>query len=441
MDISNVKSNLANNTNSAESSKKTIPQQAADAKNSAQSAQAKQAESAVEIHLQSFSKQQLNMTILHSSLASNLEGFSANASKALKPFEIPTIKESDNQSLFDFEEVAKNVLNFVEGALTSAAKSGASQDELNEMLQQARKGVEMGVNAARKELGIDKDSEDELATGINKAHELINQRLDDLYKKFNPDEEESTSASSVEYSSEYKQENNGSISLQTKEGDTVNISFASIQAYQQQLQQQSLTQVNQNGETQSSQQTQWNQAYFQSNSFAFSVEGELNEDELKAIGDLVNQVTKVSGSFYQGDVQAAYQQAQKLGFDDEQISHFAMNLSQKTYASQSYSAVSNYQSNQQNKADLPQTVKQPLNDYVKDLMDLVEKRQQNLAEEQDLESIVNQVFNQQFKLTGNELIDVVNRFNHFNQKILNSDELVPTQTKTEVVEPDTNSEQ
>ncbi len=423
MDISNLKSNIQNTSNINEVKNKS-GQKSAVEENIAQTKQNNSAQSgsAVEIHLQNISKHQLNMTILHRTLAGSLNGFSDYASKPLAAFEVKQPDETEQKSLFDFEEVAKNVLNFVEGALNSAAKSGASQDELNEMLDQARKGVEMGVSAARKELGVDENSEDELAIGIKKADELINQGLDKLFERFNP-EETQESVSGLSYDAQYRQDNNSTIFLQTKEGDIVNISFASIQAYQERLEQQSISTQNEDGQAQSLTQTELNQAYFQSEQFSFSVEGDLNEDELKSIGDLVSQVGKVSDSFYRGNVQAAYQQAQKLGFDEAQISHFAMNLSQQTQVSQSYTSVSSYQSNQTTqKAGLPESVKQPLNDYVKELTDMVEKQQQNLAEQEDLQSVINRVFSQQFNLKGNDLIDVVNRFNHFNQKILINEE-------------------
>lgn len=414
MDITNLKSGIDNHpidSNKAQNNKKEQALAAENKKND----QA-QSSAAVQMHLSSYSTQQMNLTILHRSLAVNLEGIS---DKPLAKFEAPKAANPDeaikeNESLFDFEEVAKNVLNFVEGALTSAAQSGASQDELNEMLAQARKGVEMGVGAARKDLGLDEDSDDPLAIGINKAHERINFGLDEFEKSLNG-ESEASLFSAQSYQSNFSQENNASISLKTAEGDAVQISFASLQAYQEKLNQYEIEQQNESGDHFTVKQSEYNQAFFQSESFSFSVDGDLNEDELVAIGDLVNDVSKLATKFYDGNVQAAYQQAQKLGFDEQQISDFSLNLSQQTQVAQSYTAIAGYD---KQTSQMPETVKQPLNDYVQDLMKMVDKSKQNLAEQSEVENIMNQVFSRQYQLSGNELIDVVNRFNHFNQQLL-----------------------
>lgn len=414
MDISNLKSSVDNQSIDANKAQANKKEQSLAAENK-KSEQA-QSSSAVQMHLNSYSTQQMNLTILHRSLAVNLEGIS---DKPLAKFEVPkaiNIDEAtkDNESLFDFEEVAKNVLSFVEGALTSASQSGASQDELNEMLAQARKGVEMGVGAARKDLGLDKNSDDPLAIGINKAHERINFGLDEFEKSINGENADRL-FSAQSYQSNFSQENNGSINLKTAEGDTVQISFASLKAYQEKLNQLDVKQQNEAGDHFTVKQTEYSQAFFQSESFSFSVDGDLNEDELVAIGELVNDAANLASKFYDGNVQAAYQQAQKLGFDEAQISTFSLNLSQQTQAAQSYTAVAGYEKQSQ---QMPETVKQPLNDYVQDLMKMVDKNKQNLADQGEVENMMTQVFSQQHQLSGNELIDVVNRFNHFNQKLL-----------------------
>lgn len=60
-----------------------------------------------------------------------------------------------------------------------------------------------------------------------------------------------------------------------------------------------------------------------------SVDGELNESELKAIGELVNKVEALARDFFAGDVQKAFAAAAKLGFDGEQIASFALKLTSR----------------------------------------------------------------------------------------------------------------
>lgn len=68
---------------------------------------------------------------------------------------------------------------------------------------------------------------------------------------------------------------------------------------------------------------------FSSGRIEVSVQGQLNTDEMKAIGELMSKVDALAGEFFQGDVQHAFASAAALGFDPSQIAHFALQLSQK----------------------------------------------------------------------------------------------------------------
>lgn len=60
----------------------------------------------------------------------------------------------------------------------------------------------------------------------------------------------------------------------------------------------------------------------QSSSLQFSVEGELDEDEMRALTDLLGQVAEISEQFFAGDLEAAFQLASELAFDQSEISSF-----------------------------------------------------------------------------------------------------------------------
>lgn len=64
----------------------------------------------------------------------------------------------------------------------------------------------------------------------------------------------------------------------------------------------------------------------QSSSFNFAVEGDLNKDEMRAINDLLGKVNQIAETFFSGEVGRAFEMAQNLGYDSEQISEFALNL-------------------------------------------------------------------------------------------------------------------
>ncbi len=83
--------------------------------------------------------------------------------------------------------------------------------------------------------------------------------------------------------------------------------------------------------------------------FTFSVEGELNKDERKAIDQLVRRIDKVSEKFFDGNVQAAFNKAASLKFDGEELAGYSLKLD----SSQTYRAVAAYQQSQ------PVAAKQP----------------------------------------------------------------------------------
>ncbi len=65
---------------------------------------------------------------------------------------------------------------------------------------------------------------------------------------------------------------------------------------------------------------------YSSSDFSFSVEGDLDEDELEAIAGLIDDIDTLSNEFFEGDVKVAFEQAKQMGFDDEEIAQFSLNL-------------------------------------------------------------------------------------------------------------------
>lgn len=76
-----------------------------------------------------------------------------------------------------------------------------------------------------------------------------------------------------------------------------------------------------------------------SSSFSLSIEGDLNEDELKSINNLIKKMTKVSDKFFDGNTVGAFKHASKIGFNTEQIAGFSMDLNRET----SVQAIAAYQ--------------------------------------------------------------------------------------------------
>ena len=101
-----------------------------------------------------------------------------------------------------------------------------------------------------------------------------------------------------------------------------------------------------------------------SNHFSFSVQGNLNANELKSLNDLFQQVNKIADTFYGGDVQQAFDQASQVGVDSQQIAAFAVNIQQTQAVAvrSTYAAVQNAGA-QQASVSSDQTPYQPLGDF------------------------------------------------------------------------------
>lgn len=65
----------------------------------------------------------------------------------------------------------------------------------------------------------------------------------------------------------------------------------------------------------------------QYDNFEFSVEGELDAEELHALNELLGQVGDISDMFFNGDLEGAFSAATQLSFNKEEIGYFSVNLS------------------------------------------------------------------------------------------------------------------
>lgn len=60
--------------------------------------------------------------------------------------------------------------------------------------------------------------------------------------------------------------------------------------------------------------------------FYLDVQGDLDEDELLAIEDLLTQVREVSDMFFSGDIESAFDHAVEMGFNSDEIAEFSLKL-------------------------------------------------------------------------------------------------------------------
>jgi hypothetical protein len=110
----------------------------------------------------------------------------------------------------------------------------------------------------------------------------------------------------------------GTIDLVTAEGDHVSIRFRSKEV--------TAGSVTQSTAADGSSTTASQASLFSRGGVKIDVDGNLNDNELKAIGDLLGKVDDIATKFFSGDVQAAFSAASSIGVDSDQIAAYRLNV-------------------------------------------------------------------------------------------------------------------
>ncbi|MGY3893979.1 DUF5610 domain-containing protein [Aeromonas enterica] len=274
-----------------------------------QQAQEKQTSSADEVSLHKPPKwaQVLVQQALQFALEINGQGYQAPKAQD-QPEEVTP------ETLFDFQSVADNVLQFVTGRLGAARADGKSDDDLTGMMEQARKGVDKGFGDAKKQLGDWATDNEDIKTGIDQSYKLIQKGLDQFEKEFFG-KVSSTDMGQAEMASRQQ----GSLEIQTKDGDKVVLRF------------------NDSWQTKSQKDDSGSQFSLKSSqNFSFSLEGNLNSEEMDSIGKLVKGIDDLAGNFFSGNFDDLLKKAGDLQLDDSQLASYSLKLKQSAKLSQTY---------------------------------------------------------------------------------------------------------
>jgi len=364
-------------------------------------------------------------------------------------------------SLFDFEEIAKNVLNFVGVAIKNSQNRGADKGELNDLFEQATSGVLKGIKLAEQDLAGFLN--EEIVNGISKSKSLIQDGIAQLKRDiFNPeaiDLEISNQSVVNSISVSYEKQVSGELSIRTRDGDRVNITFEDLEQFElSQKQVQQLAQDNESSdknvvsepieinsvptaaiqnvisetvpeqkslvtikEVEEAQSIEQNAIFYQEKLFSFSVKGELDEDELEAIGQLVSDANDLAEEFFNGDIEAAFNQALALGFDEQELSSFALQLTkiENTQVIKAYETVSRFDGDSVDSN--PAKAVKPVADYLDKLLSVLDGSKSQLEDNKSYEDMINGLINKLGKEVATpDLISAINRFNEFNQKLVNN---------------------
>ena len=328
-------------------------------------------------------------------------------------------KAEENKSAFDFEKVASNVLKFVGGVVRGAAKSGADEAQLTDLLGQARSGVAKGIALAEKDLAGFMNPE--ITDGIRNSKEAIGEGIDNIEKEvLSPFR--GTMEVGASLSAQYAQLQSGGLKITTKDGDEVEISFGQSRQYQYSASERITSSANSNGDANAPATPEsdvvarrsLNVQLSEYRGISFSVQGELDDDELGAISDLVKQITDVSKSFFNGDLDTALDKALNLGYDEKELADFALKLNSREVVSEKISAYKEVSDG--NSSELKKYMR-PIKEYMDELKSLNQLLDTTLKDGEGYKELVTGVINQMKEVHVPDVLSAINRFHLFNGRI------------------------
>lgn len=222
------------------------------------------------------------------------------------------------------DDVAKTMLNHVQRGLDQLRNSGASDERIEQRLEAAKAGIAKGYDQAEQQLKDMGLLNDDLKAEIAQGRNLIESGLEQLGSVDEKETDISTKMPSFNevsrYGTQASQQNSMSLELMTKDGDKISLSFmqsSSSFSYGAQEGHQLIT-----------------AAGFEENlTWQMDVTGSLDEGEQEALSNLLQDVEKLSNSFFSGDLGEALEQAMALGFDGNELASMSLNLRQESFSS------------------------------------------------------------------------------------------------------------
>ncbi len=373
-------------------------------------------------------------------------GNSSSSSSALEGGVQPT---EDNPLGFDYKAVAKSVLGFVTGYIRLAQADGGDDEKLKDLLSQARKGIDQGFGDARKELKGMNMLSDELDMGIEKGYDLIQDELHKFEDELFAEPTSSDESPQVDSTTELLGLASGqrsSLEVTTREGDKVTIALDQQESWRLQHdrytasgkkavaaygEQSSVTK----SDTANTQSRSSSSLYYShTQAFSFSIEGDLNADELKSISSLIDQIGNLSDSFFSGDLDGALEQAQQLSLDDRQLVEMSLSLRQSQMASLSQvsdeSQLASYSAEEPSNVEMAETQVDassspsaelfiPFSSYLQQLQAMMAQAD-SLFESSQQQELNSWVIGQQQGLQGHELEQANQQFSLFNHRMKQS---------------------
>lgn len=274
------------------------------------------------------------------------------------------------------ERTAGNILGFIDAQLARDKADGATSEQLQSRLEAGLEGFKEGFEEARSQLDSMGLLTPQIAGEIGETYDRVMQGFDQMRQEYLGESQTaqpvaSTQVSALSANVSAAQKNSFDFQLTTLDGDKVSISASSLSALSAAM---SADNDGLAGFSASS---------YQSSAFSLSVSGELDKDELEAIGSLLDKVADLSEDFYGGDLQSAFNKATELGLDDSEIAGYSLNLTQV----QVQQAQVAYQSNSSDQANDMLNLLKPVGDFAQSLLDALDEARSFAEPEQLLTDI------------------------------------------------------
>ncbi len=252
-------------------------------------------------------------------LAEKIPGMSGGELKALKADE------------FTPDKVSGRIADYVAMGLERAKREGKSDAELQSIYDASVKGIEQGFREATEILEQMNLLSEDLSSTIDETLSLTLSKVSEYAPSATTSPITAPSTSSISAAERYESAESFSLKVRTQDGDNVTIRFANTESYESSLGYFS------NGEGTSA--TAFSIDRSQKSSFQFSVTGDLDDDEISALQNLIQEINLIADDFFDGDVQAAFEQASEFEMDKTELASMRLTLKR----SEEYSTVSAYQ--------------------------------------------------------------------------------------------------
>lgn len=310
---------------------------------------------------------------------------------------------NEAKSVFDVDAVVDTVMQHIGKRIEQARANGASDEDLQSMMDAARSGVETGFKQAREQIEALEKMDNPLAEKINAAEQGIYDGIDELEDNIFNAQAQLINANTVEYAKAYERTNNSfEFELTTQEGDVVK-----IQAMTDRESFQAALAARQEG-------SELYASYSEENNrsgFNLLVKGDLNDDEMAAIESLMAQVNDLADEFYTGDLGTAFDMAMNLTSDADQIAQFSLDLKQSYVSAYEYGAMQPDVTSARGKGyesdKLPKGLAEPLADFAKGVKEAYEEAGKFNDSRSLLESLFDQMDQAQANLGKSQLPDLL----------------------------------